>query len=157
MNELHLPVIDRTIHKTRAWLDDVMTVMETTDRVKAFRALRSVLHAVRDVLTVDETAQFAAQMPLLLRGLFYEGWRPRMHGRPEIGVDEFVAQVAVTFGDYPTLELEHLCRSVFRVICVHLSGRESVFVTEHLPSQLRAFLLAEVYRAPCEPLVARLH
>ena len=46
-------------------------------RNQSYAALRAVLHALRDRLTVEEGAQFAAQLPMLIRGLYYAGWDPR--------------------------------------------------------------------------------
>ena len=45
-------------------------------RNQSYTALRAVLHALRDRLTVEESAQFAAQLPMLIRGLYYGGWDP---------------------------------------------------------------------------------
>ena len=45
-------------------------------REQSYDALRAVLHAMRDRLTVDEAADFAAQLPMLVRGMYYEGWNP---------------------------------------------------------------------------------
>src|SRR5258706_928036 len=45
-------------------------------RNQSYAALRAVLHALRDRLTVDEGAQFSAQLPMLVRGLYYAGWDP---------------------------------------------------------------------------------
>jgi uncharacterized protein (DUF2267 family) len=35
-----------------------------------------VLQTIRDHLTHEEAAHLAAQLPIILRGVFYEGWRP---------------------------------------------------------------------------------
>lgn len=43
----------------------------TTDRTS-----RSVLHALRDRLDANVAAHLAAQMPILLKGVFYDGWDP---------------------------------------------------------------------------------
>src|SRR4051794_39910017 len=117
MAELQLPVIDKTIHKTRLWLDDVMAATETIGWARAFRALRAVLHALRDNLDVEANARFAAQMPLLVRGVFYEGWRPRLGESPAATVDDFIGQVGGAFGDLPRMDLERVCRGVFMVLC----------------------------------------
>lgn len=151
MSELTLPVIDKTIHKTRLWLDDVMAVLETTDRAKAYRALRAVLHALRDCLSVEETADFASQMPLLVRGMYYEGWKPSP-GVGGCGVTDFVAKVGAAFGDFPTLDLERVTRSTFRVIRAHISEGEIDDVLSCLPAEVQDFLVADQYRARCQPL-----
>jgi uncharacterized protein (DUF2267 family) len=38
--------------------------------------LRAWLHTLRDRLTVEASAHFAAQLPDLIRGIFYAGWNP---------------------------------------------------------------------------------
>lgn len=76
MSERSLRVFDRTLQKTNLWLGDVMAELDTEDRHQAYSALRATLHALRDRLTVDEAAQLAAQLPLLVRGIYYENWRP---------------------------------------------------------------------------------
>ncbi len=63
-------VFDTTLHKTHAWLKAAMEALGTEDRHRAYMALRAVLHALRDRLTVEEAAQLAAGLPMLLRGLF---------------------------------------------------------------------------------------
>ena len=152
MTELPLPVVEKTVHKTRLWLDDVMAATETMDRARAFRALRAVLHALRDNLPVDGIARFGAQMPLLVRGLYYEGWIPGVE-RDET-VADFVGRVAAEFGDFPTLDLETVCRGVYRVVGQFVSSGEMRDVAAGLPAAVRAFLEADEYRAHGEPLIA---
>src|SRR6185369_10762255 len=48
----------------------------TEDREFAYRVLRAWLHTLRDRLTVQASAHFAAQLPDLIRGIFYAGWNP---------------------------------------------------------------------------------
>jgi uncharacterized protein (DUF2267 family) len=58
------------------WLSQVATTLGTEDRQFAYRALRAWLHTLRDRLTVESAVDFAAQLPELLRGAFYDGWEP---------------------------------------------------------------------------------
>ena len=72
-----LDVFDETIQKTNALLRDIEQDLGWQGhRSAAYGALRAVLHTLRDRLTVEEAANLAAQLPLLVKGIFYEGWNP---------------------------------------------------------------------------------
>ena len=68
--------LDRSIEKANAWLTDIDAGFGTSDRRLAYRVLRAWLHSLRDRLSVDVAAHFAAQLPDLLRGVFFDGWTP---------------------------------------------------------------------------------
>ena len=68
--------LDRSIDKANAWLADIEAGFGTSDRHLAYRVLRAWLHCLRDRLTVEVAAHFAAQLPELLRGVFFDGWNP---------------------------------------------------------------------------------
>ncbi|MFB9905411.1 DUF2267 domain-containing protein [Allokutzneria oryzae] len=73
----HEPDPFSAAHQTaHDWLSTIAHHLGTEDRHYAFRVLRAWLHLVRDRLTVDSAAHFAAQLPELLRGVFYSGWAP---------------------------------------------------------------------------------
>ena len=72
----HLEILDRSVEKANLWITEVAAGLETGDRHEAYRVLRAFLHVLRDRLPVLEAAQLAAQLPLLIRGVFYEGWQP---------------------------------------------------------------------------------
>ncbi len=72
-----LEVFDSTVQKTNIWLNDILEELHWEDRNKAYMALRTTLHALRDRLTLEEVAQFSAQLPMLIRGIYYEGWDPK--------------------------------------------------------------------------------
>ncbi|MCU1311404.1 MAG: hypothetical protein JWO20_2529 [Candidatus Angelobacter sp.] len=70
-------VFETTIQKTNSLLKDIDEELGWGDRRKqAYAGLRAVLHALRDRLPVTEAANFAAQLPMLVRGFYFEGWKP---------------------------------------------------------------------------------
>lgn len=137
MSQTGLSAFDSTIHTTNVWLQDLMDYLGT-DRQRAYLALRAVLHALRDRLTVEEAADLAAQLPMLVRGFYYEGWHP--HGKPlkERTREEFLALVAGAFQDDPCVDLEGVVRAVFQVLARHLSAGEIEDIKSSLPAAIRA-------------------
>ncbi len=74
-------VFDGTMQKTEIWLNELMAELEWEGKPeKTYFALRTVLHALRDRLTVEEAVQLGAQLPMLVRGFYYEGWT--LKGKP---------------------------------------------------------------------------
>jgi hypothetical protein len=73
--------------------------------------LRETLHAVRDFLTVDEAADLSAQLPVLIRGLFFEGWVPAKTPAKMRSVDQFLERVTKTFFFQRSAARAGRCRS----------------------------------------------
>ena len=76
MTTTRLDVIDRSVEKTHIWLNELSEELATDDSHHAYRVLRAFLHALRDHLSVNEAAALAAQLPIFVRRVFYEGWDP---------------------------------------------------------------------------------
>ncbi len=93
MPESEPAIIERSIEKTNAWLKELATELGSDDRDYAYRALRAVLHALRDRLTIDTAALLAAQLPTLIRGIYFEGWNPGRASMPVHTVDTLLEHV----------------------------------------------------------------
>jgi uncharacterized protein (DUF2267 family) len=93
MSRTGVDSLDRSIDKTNTWLADVAASFGTEDRRLAYRVTRSWLHTLRDRLPVPVAAHIAAQLPELLRGVFYDGWNPSKVPI-KYGRDEYVARFA---------------------------------------------------------------
>jgi uncharacterized protein (DUF2267 family) len=95
---------DHMTQTANAWLVDIASAFGTEDRRFAYRVLRAWLHALRDRLTVDHAAQFAAQLPELIRGVYYDGWNPSstpMKYGPEEYVQRFASEARIPHADVP--------------------------------------------------------
>jgi uncharacterized protein (DUF2267 family) len=139
MNGTGLEVFDTTVQKTRAWLHDVMDELDWEDQPqKAYLALRTVLHALRDRLTVEEAVQLGAQLPMLIRGFYYEGWK--LTGKPvkERHKEEFLDHVKKAFKDDMTVDPERVTRAVFKVLAKRTSKGEIEDVKHLLPKSIQS-------------------
>jgi len=92
MNAKRSP-FNKMLEEAHVWLHDLTERMGSEDRQAAYHAYRGVLFALRDRLPLSEAFGLAAQLPTLLRGVYFDGYSPA--GKPEkYGYDEFVARVA---------------------------------------------------------------
>jgi uncharacterized protein (DUF2267 family) len=137
MSATGLSVFDTTVQKTNGWLKELMTVLDWDDKQKAYRALRAVLHALRDRLTVDEVAQFGAQLPMLIRGIYYEGWDPAAKPDHVRHKEPFLVRIQQQFRPGDLADAEHVARAVFAVLENRVSEGEIQDVESILPADLR--------------------
>jgi len=133
-----LDVFDTTVHKTHIWLNDLMQELGWADRYKTYIALRTTLHALRDRLTVEETAQLGAQLPMLIRGLYYEGWDPTGKPQKVRHTEAFLAPIRHHFRDDLDVDPEEVARAVLRVLTQHVSAGEIADIKNLFPAELRA-------------------
>lgn len=128
-----LDVIDRTVGKTYQWLHAVRQRGGFADLHQAYQALRAVLHALRDRLEPDLAAHVAAQLPLLVRGVFYEGWNPsRAPARASLA--SFLERVEKEAGLKGTSEAEEATRAVLAVCWDELGEGTMGHLISVLPS-----------------------
>lgn len=126
---------DQSLETTREWLQAVQEQMGLDDEQRAFRILRAVLQALRDRLTVEEAAQFAAQLPMLLQGVYYHGWTPTGKPLKIRSRQEFLDRVAE--GLMRQHDPEEACRTVFRVLEERMPGGVIEDVKRILPEPIR--------------------
>lgn len=115
---------DRTIHKANSWLKDLMTELEWDNRHKAFVGLRAVLHALRDRLRVDEAVHLGAELPVILRGVYYDGWDPSKTPFKARKREEFLQRVAENLPSLTDIVPEEITRAVFSLLAGRVSEGE---------------------------------
>lgn len=130
-------VFDGTLQKTQIWLNDIMAELDWHEQPhKAYFALRTVIHALRDRLTVEEAIQLGAQLPMLVRGLYYEGWTLKHKPHKERHKEDFVAHVKDAFKDDYTARPESIVRAVFKTLARHTTEGEIKDIKNILPKAL---------------------
>lgn len=132
--------IDSTVAKTRGWIDETAAELGTEDRQEAYRVLRAFLHVVRDRIGVNEAAQLAAQLPQLLRGVFYENWVPSRTPERYRDRDTFLRKLAEQTLLAGETEASYAAAAAMRVLRRHVSEGELEDVLANFPVELRELL-----------------
>lgn len=129
-------VWERALQKGNAWLQELGAQLDWDDMEAVLLALRSVLHALRDRLTPNEAVQLAAQLPLLLKGVYFDGWRPSATPLRVRTRQEFLDLVRrPLIRGIPEADPEEITRAVFRLLDEHVSGGEIADVRTVLPAE----------------------
>jgi uncharacterized protein (DUF2267 family) len=134
-----LDVIDRTVAKTYEWLHQVAERDNFDDVQRAYHVLRAVLHALRDRVEPNVAAHVAAQLPLLVRGIFYEGWDPAKTPM-RMSLTEFLARVEKEAGLKGTSEAEEAARAVMTVCWTELGEGTMGHLISVLPSDFAVLM-----------------
>jgi uncharacterized protein (DUF2267 family) len=138
MSESHVSVLDHTVQETNRWLKAVAEELDFHDRHHAYNALRAVLHALRDRLPPEVAVHLGAQFPMLVRGIYYEGWH--MAGKPtkDRNIQEFASRVQTELPPQFQIDPLTVTRGVLEVLWEKLDPGEFAKLQHHLPEQLRS-------------------
>jgi uncharacterized protein (DUF2267 family) len=137
MSAVGLESIDHTVHVTHAWINELDRLLRWNNKHRSFRLLRTTLQALRDWLPTHEIANFAAQLPELLRGVFYEGWRPAATPVRHRSKANFVERVDRAFQKDPFGYTEEAVAVVFAFLGGKISEGEIEGIRHELPADLR--------------------
>ncbi len=146
MTTTGLRAFDQTLQQTNIWLKQLMDLMGWEDRQRAYLALRLTLHALRDRLHVDAAAHLGAQLPMLVRGFYYEGWHPAGKPLKDRSKAGFLAPIEEGLGRDPGIDAEQVARAVFRLMSEHMTAGEIENVKHVLPKAVR-----ELWPEPVAP------
>jgi uncharacterized protein (DUF2267 family) len=134
----HVSSLNATVQKTQEWLHELADIGGFIGEAQAYTAMRSVLHVLRDRLTVDEAAHLGAQLPMLVRGIYYEGWKPAATPVRERSGEDFLRRVEAQLGN-ADVGAESACRAVFELLDRKITSGEVKDVRHMLPREVRDF------------------
>jgi uncharacterized protein (DUF2267 family) len=134
-------VFDTTIQKSIALLKDVSGEFGWPEerRQQAYSALRCVLHVFRDRLPITETANFAAQLPMLVREFYYEGWKPENVPK-KCFARSFSAKFKNSFSFRFEGGMERLVSGIMTALSRHIEPRTFEEIKQELPHDLADLL-----------------
>ena len=146
-----LRVFDKTLQTTHVWLNEIADVLGP-DKQHAWKVLSVVLHTLRDRLQVDDAAHLGAQLPLLIRGVYYDQFKPARQPT-DCDLEDFIAEVDEWLADARPTDPREATWAVFQVLSRHIPAGEINHVQQALPRDLRRFWrdAEEMVTPPAEP------
>lgn len=136
MSASGLDVFDRTLETTHIWLNEICKDLGP-DKQVAWKVLSTVLHKLRDRLTVNLAAHLGAQLPLMIRGVYYDQFEPGHMPSEHRSREDFIDEVADGLSDTRPVDAEEAVRSVLRLLSRHISEGQINKVRDALPKTLR--------------------
>jgi uncharacterized protein (DUF2267 family) len=139
-----LPVLDSAIQKTHEWLKEITDRLGFPNEKSGFAALRAVLHALRDRLPQQNAVELGAQLPMVIRGMYYGGWDPQKEPSRVRHQQEFFDLVAAELKDHTELrDARRVTKIVFGVLGDRLDAGEKDKLLRTLPKELRELWAGE--------------
>lgn len=130
--------LDTAVHQTHVWINDLDARLGWENKPRAFRLLKAALHELRDHLPVNESAHLAAQLPTLLRGVFYDQWKPATNPVKDRAAQTMLDRIQHAFRTDPLSDPEMAVGAVFALLAEKVTPGEIAQVRQSLPPQIRA-------------------
>lgn len=116
----------------------------------ACRILRAVLHTIRNHLTVEESLQMVAQLPMMVKALYVDQWHMPQPTKRIHHVTQFLdeirecdkKQAGYDFGNDESAA--KAVKAVFRTLNYYISDGEFEDITAVLPTEIKDFIIGSI-------------
>ena len=128
---------EKFCNEAQSWVREIAENMRTPERTDwALNVLRAVLHTLRDRTMVQEVFHLSAQLPVLVRGIYFEGYDPR--DKPlKMNADEFMNTVGKRMGPGTEVPPGEAIRAVMSVLYDKVSRGELDDIRGSMPKDIK--------------------
>lgn len=129
-------IFDKTLAETNNWLHDIGAELGDPEPQRAYHALRGTLFALRDRMPPATAMQLAAQLPTLVRGVFYDGYQ--LADKPvKMNREEFIDRVRLDMAQAGRSDAENAIHAVLHVLCQRMDKGQLEKVRQVMPEDVR--------------------
>ena len=121
------------------------------DTQKAGRIFSSIMHALRDLISPQESLQFIAQLPMFLKAVYVNGWQMKKQKPKVKKMAEFVDLVrkhdgvaAVNDFEYNDEVAERYIDTTFIYLRKYISLGEMEDIRDGLPKELKSMIYSNL-------------
>lgn len=115
MSTTGITTLDHAPQVFAEWLNELCDDLGIV-KPRAYMLMHETLHALRDFLTVDEAADLAAQLPVLVRGVYFEGWDPSKTPVKRRNKSDLIDRVSARFQREPLEDPERAVAAVIDLL-----------------------------------------
>lgn len=145
MSGTTITALNRSLQTTMEWIKTIQDELGWEDEDRTYNAIKAVLHTLRDRMPLEESAKFAAQLPMIMRGVYYDQYNPTVQPTKLRTRDEFLEEVRNKFPD-PSFSPEESMRGVMMGLERRI-GRDSVEkIALNFPESIRDLVQGEFVR-----------
>jgi uncharacterized protein (DUF2267 family) len=144
MSATGLDVFDKSIQSTNIWLDEIMEDMGP-DRQLAWHLLGAVLRTMRDRLSPDLAANLGAQLPLVVRGAYYDQYKPSALPEKTRSLDAFLGKIDEELKFGRPVSGQDALQVVCSVLAKHVDNGQIAKIWEALPADIRNVATAKLH------------
>lgn len=135
--QTHISIFDSNLQDANAWLEELASLGNFKDEAQAYSGMRAVLHSLRDRLIAEEATHLGSHLPMIIRGIYYEGWKLSKAPNIERTKQQFLDSVSASLHNNTTIDPEMATRTVFRQLKKHVPQGELEHVINMLPKAVR--------------------
>lgn len=129
---------DHAVNEGNIWLHKISERLHFEDQAHAYAALRATLHVLRDRVSAQSAVHLSAQLPMVVRGLFFEGWKLTASPSDHDTVDAFCGHVTDNLPPKFPMDGKTVTEGVFDVLWDEIDPGETAKIIDQLPPRLRA-------------------
>ncbi|MFZ5955212.1 MAG: DUF2267 domain-containing protein [Nanoarchaeota archaeon] len=126
---------DSFVQKANLWIKELMNELDFDEQM-AYHALKGILVELRNKLELDEIAELSAQLPIIIRGIYFDGWNPS--SKPiKYSKSEFVSRVHAHMQNNPEIDPTEIVQKTFIFLSKKISEGEVNDIKSNLPKKIK--------------------
>ena len=118
---------------------------------KAGRILSAVLHGLRSIISIEESLQLIAQLPMFLKAVYVNGWSSKTKKDKVKDVEGFIDLIRsfdskTSLYDFESDEIaEDYIYNTFLVLRTYVSSGEMEDIRDELPKRLKGLIFNHIF------------
>lgn len=136
MSASGLDTFDKSYQMATVWMEELSREIGT-DHQEAWHVLGDVLRATRDRVPIELAVHLGSQLPMSLRGTYYDGFGSSGPPDRTRTRETFLEMVSSRLSNTRSTDTEAATQPVFRVLSCHVDSGQAAKLMAALPEEVQ--------------------